>query len=83
MACQVGGRVSQVGVIVPNGKAHGEIVSILGVEPPVTVVLAREIAPPDEGNPIEWLLLTTLPVTTGDDAARIVTDGELNADILR
>ena len=34
--------------------------------PPVTVVLAREIAPPDEGNPIEWLLLTTLPVTTGD-----------------
>ncbi len=33
MACQVGGRVSQVGVIVPNGKAHGEIVSILGVEP--------------------------------------------------
>ncbi len=41
--------------------------------PPITVVLAREIAPPDETDPIEWLLLTTLPVTTGEDAARIVT----------
>ena len=41
--------------------------------PPITVVLAREIAPPDERDPIEWLLLTTLPVTTGEEAARIVT----------
>lgn len=41
--------------------------------PPITVVLAREFAPPDEGAPIEWLLLTTLPVTTAEAAARIVT----------
>ena len=41
--------------------------------PPITVVLAREIAPPDEKDPMEWLLLTTLPVTTGEDAVRIVT----------
>ncbi len=36
--------------------------------PPITVVLAREIAPPDGTPTIEWL-----PVTTADDAARIVT----------
>jgi len=41
--------------------------------PPITVVLAREIAPPDETPAIEWWLLTTLPVTTAEDAARIFT----------
>jgi hypothetical protein len=40
--------------------------------PPMTVVLAREIAPADETKPIEWLLLTTLPVTTAEDAERLV-----------
>ena len=41
--------------------------------PPLTVVLAREIAPPDGIEPIEWLLVTTLAVTTVADAERIVT----------
>ncbi len=41
--------------------------------PPLTAVLAREIAPPDEVKPIEWLLLTTLAVATPVDAERIVT----------
>ena len=41
--------------------------------PPLTVVLAREIAPPDEMKPIEWLLLTTLAVATTADAERLVT----------
>ncbi len=40
--------------------------------PPLTVVLAREIDPPDGLAPIDWLLLTTLSVETADDAARIV-----------
>jgi hypothetical protein len=39
----------------------------------MTVVLARELAPPDGVKPIEWLLLTTWPVVTADDAARMVT----------
>ena len=43
------------------------------VAPPMTVVLARELAPPDERKPIEWLLLSTLTVTTGAEAARLVT----------
>jgi hypothetical protein len=41
--------------------------------PPLTVVLAREIAPPDGIEPIEWVLVTTLAVTTAADAERIVT----------
>lgn len=41
--------------------------------PLLTVVLAREIAPPDEMKPIEWLLLTTLVVVTTADAERMVT----------
>ncbi len=40
---------------------------------PLTVVLAREIAPPDEVKPIEWLLLPTMVVTTTADAERMVT----------
>jgi Transposase DNA-binding/Transposase Tn5 dimerisation domain len=31
-------------------------------------VLVREVAPPAEGEPIEWLLLTTVAVDTVDDA---------------
>lgn len=41
--------------------------------PPIAVVLARELAPPDGVHPIEWLLLTTLPVATVADARRMVT----------
>lgn len=41
--------------------------------PPLTVVLAREIAPPDGVKPIEWLLLTTWAVATAEDAECIVT----------
>lgn len=41
--------------------------------PPLTVVLARELAPPAGKKSIEWLLLTTLPVATAEDAERMVT----------
>ena len=34
----------------------------------VTVILAREEAPPAGEKPVEWLLLTNEPVTTLDDA---------------
>ena len=39
----------------------------------MTVVLARELAPPAEIKPIEWLLITTLTVATAQDAERLVT----------
>jgi hypothetical protein len=39
---------------------------------PVTAVWAIETDPPPDVEPIEWLLLTTLPVTTVDRANRIL-----------
>ena len=41
--------------------------------PRIAVVLAEEVNPPDGTNPICWLLLTTLPMATADDARRMVT----------
>ena len=37
---------------------------------PVTAVLAREAMCPEGQEPLHWLLLTTLPVSTVEDAAR-------------
>ena len=44
------------------------------VLPPVTlqVVLVREIAPPEDDVPVEWLLLTTLPIETIEQVREIV-----------
>jgi hypothetical protein len=39
---------------------------------PITAVWVIETAPPPETRPIEWLLLTTCPVTTADQAFEIV-----------
>jgi hypothetical protein len=35
----------------------------------IWAVLAREEQPPPEGEPLEWMLLTTKPVHTGEEAA--------------
>jgi hypothetical protein len=42
--------------------------------PPLALraVLAREEPPPAEGKPLEWLLLTSLPVASAADAGRLV-----------
>lgn len=42
--------------------------------PPVTVnvVLVREIDPPADDEPVEWLLLTTLPIDTAEQVRDIV-----------
>src|SRR5207302_1718344 len=44
------------------------------VLPPVTVnvVLVREIDPPTDDEPVEWLLLTTLPIETVEQVREIV-----------
>lgn len=39
---------------------------------PIMAVLVREIAPPPDTKPVEWLLLTTCPVTTLEEACEIV-----------
>lgn len=35
-------------------------------------VLAREVSPPQDQEPVEWLLLTTAPVTTFEEAKQVV-----------
>jgi hypothetical protein len=38
----------------------------------VNVVLVREIAPPAGEDPIEWILLTSLPITTVEEIADVI-----------
>ncbi|MGA9206775.1 MAG: IS4 family transposase [Terriglobales bacterium] len=42
--------------------------------PPLTVhvVLVREIAPPPGEDPIEWMLLTSLPIATAEEVAAVI-----------
>ena len=40
--------------------------------PAVNVLLAQEIHPPEGQEPIEWLLITTLPIPAFADAQQIV-----------
>lgn len=48
---------------------------------PVVAVLVREIAPPPDTAPIEWLLLTTRPVVTAEDAREAVAHYACRWDI--
>ncbi len=66
-------------------QAHLEIRAItVEVKPPharshlpsVThnVVLVTEVGGPDDGTAVEWLLLTTLPITTFEEILRVIDD---------
>jgi hypothetical protein len=50
-----------------NRKARGQLAAI-----PLQIVLVTEEPPPPGVEPLEWLLLTTLPVATLADALQIV-----------
>lgn len=39
---------------------------------PVNVVLVREVNPPDDDEPVEWLLLTSLPVDDRDQVRQVI-----------
>lgn len=54
-------KVVRIALTPPQGHANRQPVE-------VTAVLAREVSPPAEETPIEWLLLTNLSVTTLDEA---------------
>jgi hypothetical protein len=38
----------------------------------VNVVMAREIAPPEGEEPVEWVLFTSLPIETDDEVRRVL-----------
>lgn len=56
-------RVSLRGPSRPGGKL---------ADATVDVVLVREESPPDGAEPIEWVLLTSLPIGTAEEALRVV-----------
>ncbi len=47
----------------------------------VNVVSVRETDPPAGAEPVEWLLLTTLPITTLEDVRRVVERYRVRWDI--
>lgn len=62
---------------VPVPRHKSPYVKALGPEPiPMWVVWVREIDAPPGVEPIEWMLYTSLPVETFDDAWRIVENYE-------
>lgn len=61
-------RATTLGIQPPqNRKARASLATI-----PLQVVLVTEAAPPAGVPPVEWLLLTTLPVDTLEDAIQVV-----------
>lgn len=58
-------QVAEVSIAPPKRLSNRHL-------PPVVVraILAREINPPADEKPVEWLLLTSLPVRTVEDAAQ-------------
>lgn len=51
----------------PAARSQGRLPAVT-----VNVVLVREIDPPADDVPVEWLLLTTLPIDTAEDVRQIV-----------
>ena len=80
VACAVRGRCQ------PRQARHAEVevrAARVTLHPPyrrdrklppltVNVVLVREIAPPPGEDPIEWVLLTSLPAATAEEAAAVI-----------
>jgi hypothetical protein len=63
---QVEARATTVRLCPPD-RAHVELAPVV-----INVVLVREIDPPADDVPVEWLLLTTLPIDNADQVRQIV-----------
>lgn len=59
-------RVSRV-VLRPPWRRDRKLPSLA-----VNVVLVREIAPPPDEEPVEWILLTSLPIGTAEEVAAVI-----------
>jgi hypothetical protein len=70
-------EVSVVTVTFPRPRHHSKWVKQCGIdELQMNVVLVQEIDPPQGVTPIRWVLLTSLPVRTLDDAWQVIEDYE-------
>lgn len=69
--------VSVVQVSYPRPSQHSKWVKQCGVEElPMNVVIVQEVDAPKGCKPIVWVLLTSLPVETFEDAWQVITDYE-------
>lgn len=59
-------RAASVKLCPPAGKGH-RLPSVV-----INVVLVREVNPPEGEEPVEWMLLTTLPIDTVEEVRRII-----------
>lgn len=70
-------EVSVVTVTFPRPRHHSKWVKQCGIdELKMNVVLVQETDPPEGVSPIRWVLLTSLPVRTFDDAWQVIEDYE-------
>jgi len=70
-------QVSVVKVTFPRPRHHSQWVKQCGInELSMNVVLVQEIDPPKGVTPIRWVLLTSLPVETFEDAWQVIEDYE-------
>ena len=70
-------EVSVVKVKLPRPRHHSPWVKQSGIEEiPLNVVVVQERDAPQGVNPIRWVLLTSLPVETFEDAWQVIEDYE-------
>jgi hypothetical protein len=70
-------EVSVVSVTFPRPRHHSKWVKQCGIdELPMQVVLVQEVGAPKGVTPIRWVLLTSLPVNTFEDAWQVIEDYE-------
>lgn len=70
-------ELSVVEVVYPRPKLHSKWVKQCGIkELPMNVVVVQETDAPKGIKPIRWVLLTSLPVDTFEDAWQVVEDYE-------
>ena len=70
-------QVSVVRVTFPRPRHHSKWVKRCGIsELTMNVVVVQEIGAPKGVTPIYWVLLTSLPVNTFDDAWQVIEDYE-------
>ncbi len=70
-------RVSALRVTMPRPVHHSKYVKTCGVTQVATnVVIAQEVDAPVGVKPICWVLLTSLPVTTFEEARQVIDDYE-------
>ena len=70
-------EVSAVKVTLPRPRHHSKWVKQCGVrELTINVVVVQEVNAPKGVTPIRWVLLTSLPVNTFEDAWQVIEDYE-------